>query len=136
MAHAGEFRPEGRVRDVASGHEATMTARPRADERRAEGPEPGAVRVASVDAFARHEQLAGHSDRESRRLWPPALERAGPRPEGTITLDAAGPDFAERRGLGALAGSAERHATTLKPTTPARLVALPDLPGVRVERAA
>ncbi|MDX3192580.1 MEDS domain-containing protein [Streptomyces sp. MN03-5084-2B] len=85
--------------------------------------------------------LDGDLDLESRDLWPLALERAGLREErGTIAIDAAGLDFVDHRSLVALAGYAERHATTVvlrtKRSTPARLVELLDLPGVRVERAA
>ncbi len=85
--------------------------------------------------------LDGDLDLESRRLWPLALERAGLRPEGgTIAIDAAGLDFVDHRSLVALAGYAERHATTVvlrtRSSTAARLVELLDLTGVRVERAA
>lgn len=85
--------------------------------------------------------LDGDLDLDSRELWPLALERAGLRAEGgTVVLDAAGLDFADHRSLVALAGYAERHATTVvlrtRLATPARLVELLDLTGVRVERAA
>ncbi|WP_244210770.1 MEDS domain-containing protein [Amycolatopsis kentuckyensis] len=85
--------------------------------------------------------LDGELDPESRGLWPLALERAGLRPEGgTIAIDAVGLDFVDHRSLVALAGYAERHAATVvlrtKLATPARLVELLDLPGVRVDRAA
>lgn len=85
--------------------------------------------------------LDGELDVESRRLWPLALERAGLRAEGgTVAIDAAGLGFVDHRSLVALAGYAERHATTVvlrtKLSTPARLVELLDLAGVRVERAA
>ncbi|MEU0534345.1 MEDS domain-containing protein [Amycolatopsis tolypomycina] len=85
--------------------------------------------------------LGGELDLDSRELWPQALERAGLRAEGgEVVLDAAGLDFADHRSLVALAGYAERHATTVvlrtRLATPARLVELLDLTGVRVERAA
>ncbi|MFB9689027.1 MEDS domain-containing protein [Amycolatopsis plumensis] len=85
--------------------------------------------------------LEGDLDLESRELWPLALERAGLREEGgTIAIDAAGLDFVDHRSLVALAAYAERHATTVvlrtKLSTPARLVELLDLPGIRVEQAA
>ncbi|MET8853899.1 MEDS domain-containing protein [Amycolatopsis sp. NPDC004625] len=85
--------------------------------------------------------LDGDLDLESRELWPLALERAGLRSSaGTIAIDAAGLGFVDHRSLFALADYAERHATTVvlrtRLTTPARLVELLDLPGVRVERAA
>ncbi|HET6707109.1 MEDS domain-containing protein [Amycolatopsis sp.] len=85
--------------------------------------------------------LDGDLDLESRALWPVALERAGLRAdEGTVVIDAAGLGFADHRSLVALAEYAERHATTVvlrtRLTTPARLVELLDLAGVRVERAA
>ncbi|MGW3992483.1 MEDS domain-containing protein [Amycolatopsis sp. NPDC004772] len=85
--------------------------------------------------------LDGELDLESRGSWPLALERAGLRSEGgTIAIDAAGLDFVDHRSLVALADYAERHATTVvlrtKLSTPARLLELLDLPGVRVERAA
>jgi len=85
--------------------------------------------------------LDGELDPESRELWPLALERAGLRATaGTIAIDAAGLDFADHRSLAALAGYAERHDTTVvlrtRLSTPARLVELLDLAGVRVERVA
>ncbi|WP_410588323.1 MEDS domain-containing protein [Amycolatopsis sp. lyj-23] len=85
--------------------------------------------------------LEGDLDLESRGLWPLALERAGLRSEGgTIAIDATGLDFVDHRSLIALAGYAERHATTVvlrtRLSTPARLVELLDLPALRVERAA
>jgi hypothetical protein len=85
--------------------------------------------------------LDGELDLESRRLWPLALERAGLRSTaGTIALDAAGLDFVDHRSLTELSGYAERHATTVvlrtRLSTPARLVELLELTGVRVERAA
>jgi hypothetical protein len=95
----------------------------------------GHVRDASAAA------LDGDLDLESRRLWPLALERAGLRSTaGTIVLDAAGLGFVDHRSLTVLSGYAERHATTVvlrtRLSTPARLVSLLELPGVRVERAA
>ncbi|WP_410571563.1 MEDS domain-containing protein [Amycolatopsis sp. cmx-4-61] len=85
--------------------------------------------------------LEGDLDLESRGLWPLALERAGLRSEGgTIAIDATGLEFVDHRSLVALAGYAERHAATVvlrtRLSTPARLIELLDLPGVRVERAA
>ncbi|MGW4063179.1 MEDS domain-containing protein [Amycolatopsis sp. NPDC004747] len=85
--------------------------------------------------------LDGELDLESRGLWPLALERAGLRSgTGTVAIDAVGLDFVDHRSMVALAGYAERHATTVvlrtKLATPARLVELLDLTGVRVERAA
>lgn len=85
--------------------------------------------------------LDGDLDLESAGLWPLALERAALRPTaGTIAIDAAGLGFVDHRSLYALADYAERHDTTMvlrtRLATPARLVELLDLPGVRVERAA
>lgn len=85
--------------------------------------------------------LDGELGPESRRLWPQALERAGLRSEdGMTTIDATGLDFVDHRSLMALAGYAERHATTVvlrtRLSTPARIIELLELPGVRVERAA
>ncbi|MEU4252927.1 MEDS domain-containing protein [Amycolatopsis sp. NPDC026612] len=84
--------------------------------------------------------LEGELDLEARRLWPLALERAGLRPTaGTVVLDAVGLRFIDHRSLLAVAGYAERHATEVvlrtRLSTPARLVELLDLTGVRVERA-
>lgn len=118
VAHAPEFPAEGR--------------HPTADE----GGTPFHLHAHACDGSAA--ALDGDPDPASRGPWPPAPERAGLRPEGgTIAIDAAGPGFVGHRSL---AGYAERHAATVvlrtKLSTPARLVELPDLPGMRVDRAA
>ncbi|MDQ7807332.1 MEDS domain-containing protein [Amycolatopsis sp. A133] len=85
--------------------------------------------------------LDGELDLEARRLWPPALERAGLRATaGTIEIDATGLGFVDHRSLVALADYAGRHDATVvlrtRLSTAGRLVELLDLTGVRVERAA
>jgi ABC-type transporter Mla MlaB component len=93
----------------------------------------GHARVGSAAA------LEGELDMEARRLWPLALERADLRPTaGTTVIDAAGLGFIDHRSLFALADYAERRGTEVvlktRLSTPARLLELLDLTGVRVER--
>ncbi|KDN21815.1 MEDS domain-containing protein [Amycolatopsis rifamycinica] len=83
--------------------------------------------------------LEGELDMEARQLWPLALERADLRPTaGATVIDAAGLGFIDHRSLSALADYAGRRGTEVvlktRLSTPARLVELLDLTGVRVER--
>ncbi len=83
--------------------------------------------------------LEGDLDMEARRLWPLALERADLRPTaGRVVIDAAELGFIDHRSLTAVADYAERNATEVvlrtRLSTPARLLELLDLTGVRVER--
>ncbi|MFJ9779606.1 MEDS domain-containing protein [Amycolatopsis sp. NPDC101161] len=82
--------------------------------------------------------LAGELDSAVRELWPLALERADLRAvPGPIAIDAHRLGFIDHRSLFDVADYAERHATTVvlrtRLTTPARLLELFDLAGVRVE---
>jgi anti-anti-sigma regulatory factor len=84
--------------------------------------------------------LEGELDMEAGRLWPLALERADLRPTGgRVVIDAAGLRFIDHRSLTAVADYAERNAIEVvlrtRLSTPARLLELLDLTGVRVERA-
>jgi hypothetical protein len=83
--------------------------------------------------------LDGELDMTVRQWWPLALERAGLRSTaGTIAIDATDLAFIDHRSLFDVADYAERHDTTVvlrtRLTTPARLIELFDLTGVRVER--
>ncbi|WP_460440191.1 MEDS domain-containing protein [Amycolatopsis stemonae] len=83
--------------------------------------------------------LDGELDVAVRRLWPLALERAGlGSAADPVAIDATGLDFIDHRGLFAVSDHAERHGTTVvlrtRLSTPARLLELFDVPGVRVER--
>ncbi|MFJ7219200.1 MEDS domain-containing protein [Amycolatopsis sp. NPDC098790] len=82
--------------------------------------------------------LAGELDAAVRRLWPLALERADLRATpGPIAIDADDLGFIDHRSLFDVADYAERHDKTVvlrtRLTTPARLLELFDLTGIRVE---
>ncbi len=84
--------------------------------------------------------IGGELDMSSTELLALALERAAPLPrDGELVVDATDLTFVDRARLDLLADHARRHGATLVLRTgrhvPRRLVALLDLPDVRVEAA-